>query len=113
MFRFDDWNDPVTNQWDYNGPGSPYVLDSTSSFPSTAENIFFAVDLTVFYELGTPTGIGLLQYTIGEYVKVKLADSPNAITTKAADDALALHWAARNLYEKELNRNTPYLTCLV
>lgn len=111
LYASDDWYDDVHDVWHYNDPGSRNL---NNSFPgSVAQSIFFPADLTAYFEVGTPSGIGLPGGATGEYVKVELADNPAAITGNVKSAAWGYYAMARNLFVRELNDNAPYLTYLV
>lgn len=111
MYQSDDWYNPDTNKWHYNEPESPNVLNN---FPeSVTQSIFFPSDLIAYFQVGTPSGIGLPGGATGEYVKLQLADDPVTVTESADKAAFEFYSEARNLFAKELNRNAPYLTFLV
>jgi len=108
MQRSDDWYDPDTKTWHYNEPESGFTANN---FPwSVSQLVLFPADLIAYVEIGTPSGIGLPAGATGEYVKLQLADDPATVTAKANEDAFGFYKAARHLFQKELNRNAPYLT---
>jgi hypothetical protein len=113
LFRSDDWYDPIAKVWHYNDPGSPNGLNNFGYGGTTTTSIFFPADLTAYFGTGTPSGIGLPAYATGEYVKIQLADNPEAVTAKAAGTAFAFYKDARDLFQKEMNRRAPYLTTLL
>jgi hypothetical protein len=108
MQRSDDWYDPDTKTWHYNEPESGFTANN---FPwSVSQLVLFPADLIAYVEIGTPSGIGLPAGATGEYVKLQLADDPAKVTENAKDAAFGFYSAARHLFQKELNRNAPYLT---
>jgi len=108
VFQSDDWYDPDSKVWHYNDPGSQNVINN---FPSSvAQSIFFPADLIAYFQVGTPSGIGLPGGATGEFVRLQLADNPAEVTKHAQDSAFALYSEARNLFAKELNAKAPYLT---
>lgn len=111
VFQSDDWYDPDKKEWHYNEPGSRNVINN---FPSSvAQSVFFPADRIAYFQVGTPSGIGLPAGATGEFVRLQLADGPAEVTDHAEQSALALYSKARNLFVKELNRNAPYLTHLM
>lgn len=103
-----DWYDPETGIWHYNEPGSENL---NNNFPgSVTQAIFFPADLIAYFQIGTPSGIGLPGGATGEYVKFHLGDDPDEVTANANDIAFELYTEARNLFVKELNSDAPYLT---
>jgi hypothetical protein len=110
MFMSDDWFDPKSKEWHYNDPGSPNGLNNFSGSKSVAQTILFPASLVAFFQLGTPSGIGIPAYATGEYVGIKLAEDPQTVMSEAKWIALSNYHAARNLFQKELNRSAPYLT---
>lgn len=107
-YKSDDWYDPKTEKWHYNEPESPNVLDN---FPSSVtQSIFSPADLTAYFEVGTPGGIGLPGGATGEYVKLKLTDNPATVAANAGSSAFGYYREARNIFVKELNNNAQYLT---
>lgn len=108
VYSSDDWYDPDAKVWHYNEPGSAGLNDA---FPgSVSQAILFPADLIAYFEIGTPSGIGFPGGATGEYVKLQLADNPAEVTVNAQNAALGFYIEARNLLEKELNRDAPYLT---
>lgn len=108
MFQSDDWYNPETKKWHYNEPGSPNVLNN---FPSSVtQSIFSPADLIAYFQVGTPSGIGLPGGATGEYVKLQLAEEPATVADNAGAAAFEFYSNARNLFVKEVNRNAPYLT---
>ena len=108
MYSSDDWYDPDTKTWHYNEPGSRNL---NNNFPSSvAQAVLFPADLIAYFQIGTPSGIGVPADATGEYVKLKLADDPATVTKNVENIAFGFYTAARNLFEKELNNNAPYLT---
>ena len=108
VFQSDDWFDPENKTWHKNEPGSKNVINN---FPSSvAQSIFFPADLVAYFEVGTPSGIGLPGGATGEFVKLRLGDNPAEVSKYAESSAFALYSEARNLFAKELNRKAPYLT---
>lgn len=113
MFSSDDWYDPASKEWHYNDPGSPNGLNNYSGSRSVAQTVLFPASLIAYFQLGTPSGIGLPAYATGEYVRIKLAEDPQTIMSTAGWIALSNYDAARNLFQKQLNRDAPYLTYFV
>ena len=108
MFASDDWYEKeVGCLWHNNDPGSPFV---SRSHGTLNVSIYYPADLTAYLLTGTPGGNGMPAYATGEYVKIKLAETPNAVTKQAGDDALKFYWAAADLLQRELNAEAPYLT---
>jgi hypothetical protein len=108
VYSSDDWYDPDADMWHYNEPGSVGLNDA---FPgSVSQAILFPADLTAYFEIGTPSGIGFPGGATGEYVKLQLADDPAEVTANAQNAALGFYIQARNLLEHELNDGAPYLT---
>jgi hypothetical protein len=105
MYSSDDWYDPDAKAWHYNEPGSQGLNNA-----GVSQAIFFPADLIAYLHIGIPSGIGFPGGATSEYVKVQLADSPSAVTTNVQNAALGFYNEARNLLEKELNNNAPYLT---
>jgi len=110
MFMSDGWYDPTSKEWHYNDPGSPNGLNNYSGSRSVAQTILFPATLIAYFQLGTPSGIGLPAYATGEYVGIKLADDPQTVMSTAGWIALSNYDAARNHFQKELNRGAPYLS---
>ena len=108
MWSSDNWYDPKTDTWHYNEPGSRNL---NNNFPgSLSQAIFFPADRIAYFEVGTPSGIGLPGGATGEYVKLQLADRPAKVTSNASKAAFDFYSEARNLFAKELNNDAPYLT---
>jgi hypothetical protein len=108
MYSSDDWYDPDTKTWHYNEPGSRNL---NNNFPSSvSQAVLFPADLIAYFQIGTPSGIGVPVGATGEYVKLKLADDPATVTKNVKNIAFGCYREARNLFEKELNNNAPYLT---
>lgn len=110
MFTSDDWFDPKSKEWHYNDPGSPNGLNNFSGSRSVGQTILFPASLVAFFQLGTPSGIGLPAYATGEYIGIKLAEDPQTVMSIAGSIANSNYDAARNLFQKEINREAPYLT---
>ena len=110
LFMSDDWYDPIAKKWHYNDPGSPNGMNNFGYGGTTTTSIFFPADLTAYFGTGTPSGIGLPAYATGEYVKIQLADNPEAVAAKAASTSFAFYKDARDLFQKEMNRRAFYLT---
>jgi len=108
-FEPKDWYNPEAGgQWRYNVPGSPNVLNN---FPaSVAQSIFFPLDRIAYFQVGTPSGIGLPAGATGEYVKFQLTNDIVTLVSKADEITFGLYSEARNLFQAELNRKAPYLT---
>lgn len=106
MFASDDWYEKGVG-WHHNDPGSPFL---SRSHGTLNVSIYYPSDLTAYLLTGTPGGNGMPAYATGEYVKIKLAETPNAVTAQAGRDALSLYWAAADLLQHELNAKVPYLT---
>lgn len=107
MFASDDRFDPHTHQWIYNDPGSDL---GTNMLTYMSQHIYIPADLTTCFMPGTANGLGIPPYATSEYIKLKLADSPDAVTTNMAKQAWAFYRDARNLFQKQLNAKTPNLT---
>jgi hypothetical protein len=111
MFQSDDWYDPDAKTWHYNDPGSENVLNN---FPSSvAQSIFFPADRIAYFQVGTPSGVGLPAGATGEYVKLQLTSDAFTLTTQADEIAFSLYSEARNIFQKMLNSKPPYLTDLI
>lgn len=110
MFSSDDWYDPTPKEWHLNDPGSPNGLNNYAGSRSVAQSVFFPESLNACFQLGTPSGIGLPAYATGEYVRIKLADDPQTVMSTSGWIALSNYDVARNLFQKEINRDAPYLT---
>lgn len=106
-FTSDDWLSATTGQWTYNDPGSPSVNDSTESL---AQSIFLPEDMTAFFEVGTPNGVGLPAHATGEYVELVLGENPLAVASDAELKTQEFYWNARNLFVKMDNAKDPKLT---
>jgi hypothetical protein len=113
MFASDDWYDPISREWHYNDPGSPNGLNNYAGSRSVAQTILFPDSLNAFFQVGTPSGIGLPAYATGEYVRIKLAEDPQTVMSTAGWIADSNYDAVRNLFQKELNRSAPYLTYFI
>jgi hypothetical protein len=103
----DDWYDADAGTWHENEPGSPFISNDHTSI---CQSVFFPADLIAYLGTGTPSGNGIPAYATGEYVKIKLAADPKAVTTQADEDALTYYWEAADLFEHELNDGPAYLT---
>ena len=111
MYRSDDWYDDATKTWHRNEPGSANL---NNNFPySVSQAVLFPADLIAYFEIGTPSGIGIPGGATGEYVKLQLAENPAKVTENAKKAAFDFYSKSRNLFAKELNRNAPYLTYLI
>ncbi len=107
FFASDDWYDSAKGVWNKNQPG---VREVSNSHTSVSQAIFLPADLVAYLQTGTPSGIGLPAYATGEYVKIKLADSPKKVTSQADADAIALYWDARDSLQRDLNAKAAFLT---
>jgi hypothetical protein len=103
----DDWYDADAGMWHENEPGSSFISNDHTSI---CQSIFFPADLIAYLGTGTPSGNGIPANATGEYVKIKLAADPKAVTIQADEDALAYYWEAADLFEHELNDAAAYLT---
>lgn len=110
-FSSDDWYDPATNTWHRNEPGSPNTLNSFAS--SVTQAILFPGDRTAYYEIGTPSGIGVPSGATGQYMKFQLADDPKGVADNVARAAWAYYSEARNLFQHDVNAQAEYLPYLV
>jgi hypothetical protein len=107
LFASDDWYEAGKAAWHRNEPGKREV---SNSHTSVSQSIFFPADLTAYLQTGTPSGRGIPAYATGEYVKIRLATDPKAVTYKADSDTLALYWDATDSFEHDLNAKAAYLT---
>lgn len=102
-----DWYDADAGTWHENDPGSGFI---SNDHTSVSQSIFFPADLIAYLGTGTPSGNGIPAYATGEYVKIKLAADPKAVTTQADEDTLIYYWEAADLFEHEVNDAPAYLT---
>jgi hypothetical protein len=107
IFSSSDWYDANSATWHENAPGSGFI---SNNHTSVSQSIFFPADLIAYLGTGTPSGNGIPANATGEYVKIKLAADPKAVTLQADEDALAYYWEAADLFEHELNAAPAYLT---
>ena len=107
MFASDDWYDATAKVWHRNEPGAPGISNDHSTINLS---IFFPADLIAYLATGTPSGLGMPEGATGEYVKVKLAATPGAVTSQAGQDALDFYWAAADFFQHELDVGAVYLT---
>jgi hypothetical protein len=107
LFASDDWYDAGKMMWVRNQPGAKEI---SNSHTSVGQAVFIPAERTAYLQAGTPSGIGLPAFATGEYVKIKLADDPKAVTQQADRDALAFYWDARDAYEHDLNDKAGHLT---
>lgn len=103
----DDWVDAKTGEWTRNDPGAEGVNDNTGSF---AQAVFQPADMTAYFEVGTPNGVGMPGGATGEYVRFTLADSPLAVSNDADTTAQNYFWAARNQFVKMRNAGAEKMT---
>lgn len=103
----DDWYDPEAKEWHQNEPGAEGVNDNTSSL---AQAVFLPADMTAYFEVGTPNGVGLPGKATGEYVKFTLGENPLAVSNDADQTAQQYFWEARNQFVKMQNDKAKALT---
>jgi predicted choloylglycine hydrolase len=110
LFTSDDWFDPDIKKWHYNDPGSPNVLNNFSWSPALSQTIFFPSTLTTYYQIGTPSGIGLPAYATGEYIEIKLSENPDDVTAYTGYKALELYKNGTNRFRKTSGRKQTLMT---
>lgn len=106
-FESDDWLNAETGVWTYNDPGNDSVNDNTGSL---AQTVFLPEDMTAFFEVGTPNGVGFPGGATGEYMELVLGENPLAVSNDAELKTQDFYWNARNLFVKLDNAKDPRLT---
>lgn len=107
MYSSDDWFDPVSKKWVRNDPGTDAYGSNLGydGFDYTVQSAIVPEDMMIYIMQGTGSGTGMPAGSQGQFIEIKMSDSPAEIAADMEIRTFDIFRAARRELRIMINGN--------